>query len=90
MIRGLSPKPGAWTILKNGDNKIRMKILEAKKAKGFFPKEVGKFLIYNGEILINNGIDAINCTEIQLENRKVMNAKEMINGLKIQENSYVY
>tara|TARA_A100001015_G_scaffold129002_1_gene143103 strand:- start:137 stop:1081 length:945 start_codon:yes stop_codon:yes gene_type:complete len=90
MIRGLSPKPGAWTILKNGDNKIRMKILEAKKAKGFFPKEVGKFLIYNGEILINNGIDAINCTEVQLENRKVMNAKEMINGLKIQENSYVY
>ena len=24
MIRGLSPKPGAWTILKNGDNEIRV------------------------------------------------------------------
>jgi len=24
MIRGLSPKPGAWTILKNGDNEMRM------------------------------------------------------------------
>ena len=90
MIRGLSPKPGAWTILKNGDNEIRMKILEAKKANGLSHKKVGKFLINNGEIHINNGVDTINCTYIQLENRKVMNAKELINGLKIHENSYVY
>ena len=90
MIRGLSPKPGAWTILKNGDNEIRMKILEAKKVNGLSHKKVGKFLINNGEIHINNGVDTINCTYIQLENRKVMNAKELINGLKIHENSRVY
>ena len=90
MIRGLSPKPGAWTILKNGDNEIRMKILEAKKSNILSTKKVGKFLINNGEIHINNGVDTINCTYIQLENRKVMNAKELINGLKIYENSHVY
>ena len=90
MIRGLSPKPGAWTILKNGDNEIRMKILEAKKANSSYTKKIGKFLVNNGEIHINNGIDAINCTYIQLENRKAMSAKELINGLKIYENSYVY
>ena len=90
MIRGLSPKPGAWTILKNGNKEMRMKILEAKKADGFSPKKVGKFLIINGEIHINTGVDAINCTSIQLENKKVMNAKELINGLKIHENSQVY
>ena len=90
MIRGLSPKPGAWTILKNGNKEMRMKILEAKKANGFSPKKVGKFLIINGEIHINTGVDAINCSYIQLENKKVMNAKEFINGLKIHENSQVY
>ena len=90
MIRGLSPKPGAWTILKNGDNETRMKILEANKANSFHSKKVGKFIINNGEIYINSGIDSINCTYIQLENRKVMSAKELINGLKIHENSYVY
>tara|TARA_B100001109_G_scaffold209702_1_gene177418 strand:- start:41 stop:985 length:945 start_codon:yes stop_codon:yes gene_type:complete len=90
MIRGLSPKPGAWTILKNGNKEMRMKILEAKKADGFSPKKVGKFLIINGEIHINTGVDAINCSYIQLENKKVMNAKELINGLKIHENSQVY
>ena len=90
MIRGLSPKPGAWTILKNGNKEMRMKILEAKKADGFSPKKVGKFLIINEEIHINTGVDAINCSYIQLENKKVMNAKELINGLKIHENSQVY
>ena len=35
-------------------------------------------------------VDIINCTYIQLENRKAMSAKELINGLKIYENSYVY
>ena len=90
MIRGLSPKPGAWTVLKNGDNEIRMKILEAKKSNSLSAKKVGKFLINNGEIHIDNGVDFINCTYIQLENRKAMSAKELINGLKIYENSYVY
>ena len=90
LIRGLSPKPGAWTILKNGNKEMRMKILEAKKADGFSPKKVGKFLIINEEIHINTGVDAINCSYIQLENKKVMNAKELINGLKIHENSQVY
>ena len=86
MIRGLSPKPGAWTVLKNGDNEIRMKILEAKKSNSLSTKKVGKFLINNGEIHIDNGVDFINCTYIQLENRKAMSAKELINGLKIYEN----
>ena len=90
MIRGLSPKPGAWTILKNGDNETRMKILEANRVNSFNSKKVGKFIINNGEIHINSGVDSINCTYIQLENRKVMSAKELINGLKIHENSHVY
>ena len=90
MIRGLSPKPGAWTILKNGEDEMRLKILEAEKVNGLSPKKVGKFINHNGEIHISNGVDAVNCTSIQLENRKVMSAKELTNGLKIHENSYVY
>ena len=90
MIKGLSPKPGAWTILKNGDKEIRMKILEAEKVNGFSTKEVGKIVISNGEIHICNGIDIINCTVVQLANKRVMDAKELINGLKLYENSHVY
>jgi hypothetical protein len=32
----------------------------------------------------------MNCILIQLENKRVMSAKDLINGLKLDENSLVY
>ena len=32
-IKGLYPKPGAWTMIKNGENRFRLKILKAVKKK---------------------------------------------------------
>lgn len=89
-IRGLSPIPGAWTILKNGDNEIRMKILKAEMGKKILNKKVGKILIHDRELHVYSEDRIINCTLIQLENKKVMNAKDLINGLKLDENSHVY
>ena len=89
-IRGLSPIPGAWTILKNGDNEIRMKILKAEIGKKILNKKVGKILIYDRELHVYSEDRIINCTLIQLENKRVMNAKDLINGLKLDENSHVY
>ena len=62
---------------------------KATKQEYKFLNNIDK-LINNGEIHIDNGVDPINCTYIQLENRKAMSAKELINGLKIHENSHVY
>ena len=89
-IRGLSPIPGAWTILKNGDSEIRMKILKAEIGKEILNKKVGKILIYDRELHVYSEDRIINCTLIQLENKRVMNAKDLINGLKLDENSHVY
>ena len=30
-VKGLSPKPGAWTMIKNGQDETRMKILKAEE-----------------------------------------------------------
>jgi len=91
-IRGLSPKPGAWTMIENGDNQFRMKILKAKNEKVSSLKNNlnGKIVIDNGELLIYNEHGAVNCTIIQLENKREMTAKELLNGLKFHENSRVY
>ena len=89
-IRGLSPIPGAWTILKNGDSEIRMKILKAEIGKKILNKKVGKILIHDRELHVYSKDRIINCTLIQLENKRVMNAKDLINGLKLDENSHVY
>ena len=91
-IKGLSPKPGAWTMIKNGENRFRMKILKAVKKKEPLLKNNlnGKIVINNGELHIYNEDGAINCSVIQLENKREMSSKELLNGLKIHENSHVY
>jgi len=91
-IKGLSPKPGAWTMIKNGENRFRMKILKAVKKKEPLLKNNlnGKIVINNGELHIYNEDGAINCSVIQLENKRKMTSKELLNGLRFEENSHVY
>ena len=91
-IKGLSPKPGAWTMIKNGKNRFRLKILKAVKKKEPLLKNSlnGKIVINNGELHIYNKDGGINCSVIQLENKREMTSKELLNGLKFDENSHVY
>ena len=91
-IKGLSPKPGAWTMIKNGENRFRLKILKAVKKKEPLLKNSlnGKIVINNGELHIYNEDGAINCSVIQLENKREMTSKELLNGLRFDENSHVY
>ena len=52
-IKGLSPRPGAWTMIKNGDDEIRMKILKAKEKMDYNSnKKNGNIVTENGELLI--------------------------------------
>ena len=92
MIRGLSPIPGAWTTLKNGDKEIRLKILKASLSdkSNFEQLSIGKVLIINNEIYIYSKDGVINCIKIQLENKKEMLAKDLLNGYKFYDNSIVY
>ena len=92
MIRGLSPRPGAWTTLKNGDKEFRVKILKASLLRKsiFNRSSIGKVLIFKDEIHINSKDGIINCTKIQLENKKEMSAKDLLNGYKFYDNSIVY
>ena len=91
-IKGLSPKPGAWTMIKNGENRFRLKILKAVKKKEPLLKNNlnGKIVINNGELHIYNEYGGINCSVIQLENKREMTSKELLNGLRFDENSHVY
>ena len=90
-IKGLSPRPGAWTMIKNGDDEIRMKILKAEEKMNYNSnKKSGNIVTENGELLIFNSSGITNCIIIQLENKRKMHAKELINGFKFHKNSFVY
>ena len=92
MIRGLSPSPGSWTILRNGDNEVRMKIIKANFYRNNLldKKNLGRLSIVGNNIYINTKGGQINCTIVQIENKKEMSAKDLLNGYKIHENSHVY
>ena len=92
MIKGLSPIPGSWTILENGDKKIRLKILKASiiNKTTYNDSVIGKVTVINNEIHINTKDGILNCMKIQLENKKDMPIKDLLNGFKFNENSRVY
>ena len=91
LIKGLSPKPGAWTALLNGDKKLKLKILKAKSLDYLKNENTpGKLYIADDKIIIYTGSGAIYCEVIQLENKKVMYSNELLNGYKFDENSRVY
>ena len=50
----------------------------------------GKIVVENGELHIYNSYGITNCLIVQMENKREMSAKELINGLKFEENSHVY
>ena len=53
-------------------------------------KNLGKLSIVGNNIYINTKGGQINCTIVQIENKKEMSAKDLLNGYQIHENSYVY
>ncbi|PPB79576.1 methionyl-tRNA formyltransferase [Albidovulum inexpectatum] len=74
MIRGLSPFPGAWTMI--GDE--RVKLLRSRMAQGSgVPGQVlGGFRIAAGE-------GAVEITELQREGRRPMRAQDALRGLTL-------
>jgi len=88
-IRGLTPKPGAWTILFNGKNQLRMKILKARPVNYSMSNSNNILLIQDRKISISTQNGEIECEIIQLENKKAMTAKDILNGYKFSSNCYV-
>lgn len=91
LIKGLNPKPGAWTELLNGNKKLKLKILEAEILDNVKNGDTpGKLYIIDNKIIIYTGSGAIKCEIVHLENKKKMYAKELLNGYSFEHNSHVY
>ncbi len=88
-IRGLTPRPGAWTILFNGKNQVRMKILKARLVNFSKGESKNILLIQDKKIYISTQNGKIECEIIQLENKKAMVAKDLLNGYNFSSNCYV-
>ena len=95
-IRGLSPVPGAYSVVDVGGEKKRLQIKKSKNIsshqenpEGETPEETpggtpGQILAYgNGTWIVACGRGAIALEEIQLEGKKSLTTSEFIRGMPI-------
>lgn len=87
-IRGLSPYPAAWTTLVNGEDSIYIKVYAAHYSEEVHSVTIGKIVARDGlRIAVKGGW--IDLEEIQLAGKRKMKAREVLNGLKLEENAHV-
>jgi methionyl-tRNA formyltransferase len=84
LVRGLNPKPSAWTTFRD----MSIKIWRTLPVKGeTVALEPGELVIYHKKrLLAGTGNGVIEILEIQPENKKRMDGLAFINGYRLSEN----
>jgi methionyl-tRNA formyltransferase len=82
-VRGLSPYPGAWTVLKDekGGETV-LKIFRTTKTEKASDGRVGTLMADRKHLFIACGDAWLQIDELQLAGKKRMNAQAFLNGIK--------
>ncbi|SIR15056.1 methionyl-tRNA formyltransferase [Maribacter ulvicola] len=86
-IRGLSPYPAAWTTLYNGDQTIIAKIYKANIEAANHNMPYGSLISTKKEMKVAVQGGYLNLDEIQLQGKKRMLVRDLLNGLNLKENA---
>ncbi len=84
LVRGLDPKPGAWTELDGAAVKLFGALAVEEKGRGGAPGEV---LLANGGLVVATGQGAVAVAEVQPEGKTRMPAAEWVRGRGVQAGS---
>ena len=88
-IRGLSPFPGAWSILNNDEELIVIKIYKAKWEKEKHNFKPGTIHFTKKELKVASSGGYVYLTELQLPGKRKMAIIDVLNGLKIKESAFM-
>jgi len=89
LIRGLSPYPAAWTVLQNGQDSVELKIYSARPVVAQHKLKPGKIVTDGGEMKVAVQDGYLELLEIQLAGKRRLSVKEVLNGLKLDENAHM-
>ncbi len=89
LVRGLSPYPGAWSTLVNGDKEEQIKIFATQPENGTHNYNVGKLLVDKKSIKVAVKEGYIQLLELQLPGKRRMKVTEVLNGLKLEEDAHL-
>ena len=87
LVRGLNPYPGAWALLKNGSDKLNVKIYEVKYENNPHSNNIGTVIINKTSILICVENGYIHLTNFKFPGKKQMDVKAFLNGFKFDTNA---
>ncbi len=89
LIRGLNPFPTAWIEIQNGEEQLKMKIFKATLEIKKHTHRIGVLEIEDKKIRITHSEGFLIIDELQLPNKKKMNARALLNGYKFKKGSKV-
>lgn len=89
LIRGLNPYPAAWTTLYNNNKKLKLKIFDVEKEVTNHKLKTGEIKVSKNEIRIAVTQGFIKILSLQIEGKKKMNTKDLLNGYTFYPNSKV-
>jgi methionyl-tRNA formyltransferase len=86
LVRGLNPKPVAWTTFRGHHMKIWKTAVFTGDAPAVKPGEIAKF--QKKHLLAGTGSGIIEILEIQPENKKKMDGLSFINGYRLEAGEF--
>lgn len=89
LIRGLSPYPAAWCVLKDQEKEYSIKIYHAKVQKTQHSNRIGQVICTKKEMKIAVQDGYIEILEIQFPGKKRMKTSDLLNGVSFTENAIV-
>jgi methionyl-tRNA formyltransferase len=87
LIRGLSPYPGAWCIIKEANEEWNVKIYESKLILESHEFEVGSIIATKKELKVAITEGFIEILSLQFPGKKVMKTSELLNGMTFSSHS---
>ncbi|MBQ9652409.1 MAG: methionyl-tRNA formyltransferase [Prevotella sp.] len=80
-VRGLSPYPGAWTVIQLPDGKeSELKIFATQKTNRPATDVAGCFIVEGSSLFVNTADSLLQVLELQLSGKRRMNARDFLNG----------
>lgn len=88
-IRGLCPYPTAWTTLYYKGEQVLTKIYKTEREFAEHDLESGKIVFNKKELKVAVKGGFLNLLEIQLQGKRRMPVRDVLNGLDLSENAYM-
>ena len=86
-VRGLCPYPAAWSLMKNGDDQVNVKVYEVEKQQEAHEYEIGQLISSKKSVKVAVKKGYIILKEIKLPGKRKMDIISLLNGYSFNKDA---